>query len=228
MRLDTIAKLIAMLLLQVKNLPTFQTEVGATAADITEVTNDLANLEYLDDQSGIVDADKRTLTQIKQAVYNGDPDDSVADFPVFPVLTAPQPLVAGALPRAQERNRRFKAATGYTPEIGVALGIEGESKEAVDLNTFTPHADLFAAQSGYLFSCVVTNRGESDMWEVLVPAAGREHLDVPRKRDGQVRRLHVRTPRRRSRPPRPPKRPHPAQKEEPKLRPTVRYHPTHG
>ena len=59
-----------MLRLQVKNLPQiFRPEVvWATAADITEVTNDLENLEYLDDQSrrrGRGQADRDV--QIKQA-----------------------------------------------------------------------------------------------------------------------------------------------------------------
>lgn len=42
MKINSYEKLLAMLLLQSANLPTYQTEVGATAADMTAVNQESA------------------------------------------------------------------------------------------------------------------------------------------------------------------------------------------
>lgn len=108
MKFDTIERLLTMLLLQKANLPTFQAQVGATNAEIEEISNDVANLQFLIDFSALVDTNKKTVTKIKQQVYNGDPDETVSPFPVFTDPTPPFPLLAGSLERAVRRNRRYK------------------------------------------------------------------------------------------------------------------------
>lgn len=173
MAIRSFADLLEMLSLQAVNLSTYATEVGATAGDVTAVQDEFENLDYINQYAATIDADKRTIVAIKQAMYNGDPNEALADFPVMAAGALPNtPGVAGIATRTSERNARFKAAPGYTNEIGVALGIASEKKAAIDLEFFRPIIDLFAAQSGYLFSVVVTNRGESDMWEVMVRPQG--------------------------------------------------------
>ena len=93
MKFDTIEKLLAMLLLQKANLPTFQSQVGATNAEIEEINQDVQNLQYLIDLASLVEANKKTVNKIKQQVFNGDPDEEVSPFPVFPAIAAPFPLV---------------------------------------------------------------------------------------------------------------------------------------
>ena len=73
MKIDTIGKLIAVLTLQKQNLTTYQAQVGATLADITEVTNELNNLMAMVTLTEQADGYKRTIFGIKQAMYNGDP-----------------------------------------------------------------------------------------------------------------------------------------------------------
>ena len=48
------------------NISTYQTEVGATAADITFINTALANVAYVDDYANDVDAFKKGVFQIKQ------------------------------------------------------------------------------------------------------------------------------------------------------------------
>ena len=65
-----------------------------------------------------------------------------------------------------KRNRRFKAADGYTKDIGVALGIDGDS--ATDLpELIVPTLEIHPAQMNYEAAIVVGNRGKSDMWQLL-------------------------------------------------------------
>jgi hypothetical protein len=166
MKFDTIEKLLAMLLLQVANLATYKTQIGASDADIEDVAHDAANLQAVVDYSDVVEANKRTVNQIKQQLYNGDPDEPISPFPAFAKFTPPFALAAGALERAQKRNRRFKAADGYTKEIGIALGIEGESAR-IEPDTVKPAFEAFPAQMGYEAAVVIANRGKSDMWKAL-------------------------------------------------------------
>lgn len=171
MQINTIQKLIDMLQLQKINLPTYTTEVAATPADIADVTADLNNLVYLVDYAELVDANKKVVTQIKNAVFNGDAGIEIPPLPAFPAGVPPTALIADCLGRALARNARFKVGPGFTPEIGTALGMNG-GYVPPDPGSVKPTIEVSAAQTGYLFSVVVTNRGDSDMWDVLILGKG--------------------------------------------------------
>lgn len=166
MRIDTYEKLLAMYLLQKANLATYKNEVGATDVDIEAVTFGADNLQYLKDIFDLYEADKKTVAQIKRTVHDGDPDSVIAAFGGFPAFAPPHPLVAGLEALAQKRNRRFKAADGYTREIGIALGIEGDSQKVVP-DTVKPTFEAHPAQMGYEAALVIFNRGDSNMWKAL-------------------------------------------------------------
>lgn len=159
--------LIAKLTLQAANIGTYKTDVEATAAEQTDITNDLANLEEAEDISDVVDENKKTCTQIKQALFNGDENIPIPAYPPFPATSLPAPAKAGAYQRFAERGRRWKTATGWTPEIGTALGYDGPSVKPVP-GTVKPDIQAFAAASNSHFSLVVSNRGEANMWDVYI------------------------------------------------------------
>ena len=163
MQVDTYEKLLTMALLQKQNLPNYKTDVGATGEEITSVTEAAENLQYIKDFLITVEADKMTLTQIKNAVYNGD---AVSDFGGFPAFTPPHALVAGLKEQFQKRNARYKLAEGYTKEIGIALGIE-ENTQPISPDSVKPTFEAFPAQTGYEAALVIANRGKSDMWRAL-------------------------------------------------------------
>lgn len=166
MKLNSYERLVACLVLQEANLPTYKTQVGANEADITAVGEELAVLQYLDEYAATTDAKKKTVFEIKQAVFNGDPDDGVSPFPVFAAAAPPSALVAGCLERAQKRNARFKTAEGYTKEIGIALGIDGDAP-SIAPDSVKPTLEVTPAQSGYEAAVVIGKRGDATMWKVL-------------------------------------------------------------
>jgi hypothetical protein len=166
MKINTIEKLLAMLLLQVANLPTYITQVGATEREIMEIEQDAANIQALMDYAALIDANKKTVIKIKQHLFNGDPDEPISPFPKFEDFTPPFALAAGALERASERNRRYKAAAGYTKEIGIALGIDGDANP-VSPGDVKPTFEAHPAQTGYHAALVISNRGEAKMWKAF-------------------------------------------------------------
>ncbi|HMS43411.1 MAG TPA: hypothetical protein PKE69_24490 [Pyrinomonadaceae bacterium] len=165
MRIDTYQKLIEVLTLQVANLPTYQAAIGATNQELQDVTDALDLLIYLRDYADLMDANKQTVFQIKQAVFNGDKEEPIAAFPVFPPAAPPHTPTADLLGDAQARHRRWKSAAGYTEEIGIALGIE-ENSQPIAPESVKPNIQVSSMQSGYVYTVSVSNRGDARMWDV--------------------------------------------------------------
>lgn len=165
-------ELIDRLTLQEANIATYTANVGATAPEIADIAADRANLEYAESYSDVVDGNKKTVFQIKQALFNGDEDIPVAVYPEFPEGSLPAPGgKAGAYQRFQERGKRWKTAPGWTSEIGTALGYDGPSPKP-DPSEVKPTIELTAAASDYHFSVVVSGRGEANMWDVYILRKG--------------------------------------------------------
>ncbi|HVE56065.1 MAG TPA: hypothetical protein VNB22_04500, partial [Pyrinomonadaceae bacterium] len=149
MQIDSFDKLLTMYNKQKANLATHKSAVGAISDEITEVTEGAENLQYLKDLSELTDTAKKAVFKIKSDVYEGDKDEPVAAFGGFPAFAPPHALIGGLKERAQERNRRYRAAAGYTKAIGIELGIEEESA-SISPDMVKPSAELSAASSGYL------------------------------------------------------------------------------
>lgn len=172
MRINSFEKLVEVLTILDANLPTFQTEVGATANDISEIKDQLANLVYIFDYSDVFDTNKKAVTQIKQALYNGEPGETINAFPPVVNGAFPKSPLAGNLALTNEKIRRFKAAPGYTFQIGVTLGIEDVTPNVVDPATVKPTLQAFSAATDYVVSIVTANRGNSDQWTVSLLRKG--------------------------------------------------------
>ena len=167
MRIDTIARLIEVLTLQKANLPTYQVQVGATAADITRVNEHLKILIELADHCELYDANKRTAFGIKDQVFRGVEGEPVAPVPTTPAFVPPFPPVSGILSITNSANRRFREGPDYDNEIGIALGIASDPTTPTNPTTLQSTIELFAAQSGAMFSVVVGNRStKSPCWPV--------------------------------------------------------------
>ena len=165
------ADIVGKLTVQNANIGTYKSQVEATADEIADIINDLSNLEYADDYSDVVDENKKTCTQIKQALFNGDENIPIPVYPTFTQGTLPNTAKAGAYQRYIERGKRWKTANGWTDEIGTALGYGGSSPKP-DPATVKPTIEVTAAASNAHFSVVVSGRGEANMWDVYILRKG--------------------------------------------------------
>jgi hypothetical protein len=164
-------ELIARLTLQNANIGTYGTDVGATAGEIADIANDLANLIYAQEQAEIVDGGKKTFFQIKQALFNGDDKVVIPEYPPIPPATLPNAAKGGAYQRYIDRGKRWKTFPTWTQEINTALGYDGSAPKP-DPSEVKPTIELTAAASNYHFSIVVSGRGEANMWDVYILRKG--------------------------------------------------------
>ena len=171
-QLTTLDAVIDCLAAQKANLPTYQTEVGASAQDILDVTQMLTNLNAIRDFCDVVGADKQAAFGIKNAMFRGAIGDPVAVPPVFPVLSFATAPVSGGREITMNRNKRFMLGPAYTSEIGEALLIEAPKSESLIPSEQKPDIHLFGAATNHHFSCVVEKRGDSDMWQLWVQRKG--------------------------------------------------------
>ena len=163
----TAAKLLEAQTILETNLPTYKNEVGATDDEVQANSRDRANMAQAIANSDLLDEDKRTATGIKNAVYDGDPGEPIAVYPPTAVQPLPHPdQMCGAESRYRELKRRYKAAKGYTAEIGMALGFETET-QSISPGSVIPTVEAFAAQTGYHAAIVIGNRHDSTMWKCL-------------------------------------------------------------
>ena len=160
------ATFLQMMQLQRANIAQYATEVGASAADITEITNDADNMEWIIEFCELMDEAKKTAFKVKEAFIRGTKDDDpVGAFVTPPANTPPFPLVADLEKRARERNGRFLKAKGITEAAKVALGLVGEPPKT---DSVQPTIKVAALPGGYAFEVTVRDKQDATMFTVQV------------------------------------------------------------
>jgi hypothetical protein len=173
---NTAQKLLDALTVESSNIDTYKSVLGFGSAEIDECNHDKANLEVALDNVQIANEDKKTVTDIKDDVYNGDPKDTVSGYPAFGITALPFPAqAAGALSRYNNRKQRARLSAGYTTGIGIAMGYEDEPGAAIPPGSVKPVIDAASpAATGYSFALVVSGREDADSADVYVRRAGSE------------------------------------------------------
>ncbi len=187
MRINSIARLLECFGLQKANLGTYSTEVGATAADITRVTQHQAIVDSLIEYCNLIDANKKTAFGIKDLVINGPTGQPVPDMPVTPAYVPPFPLESGVMDTTNSRNRVFEEGQAYDEDIGTALGIVVPSPSAPLAATVRPTLTLEASQNGgYAFAFIIGNRAESSFWRLYTAPVGSTNWTLAESGTGKV------------------------------------------
>lgn len=173
MPVKTFDDLIDMLTVQADNIGTYKADLDATVAEQTAITEDLANLVYIRDFVETFDADKKSVTKIKQDLFNGDQSKPISAFPTFAAGALPFPNAEpNALSRHNATNARWKTAPGYTEQIGLAMAIVSPPPSNVIPGDVKPTINVFAAANNHHFSVVVSGREQADSWEVWIQRKG--------------------------------------------------------
>ena len=171
-QLKTLDALIECLAAQMANLDTYKNKVGATAQDITDVTEMHNNLVGIDNHSDLTNSNKEATTAVKTAVYVGTVGDPVANPPTTPAFVFATTPLSGGREITMNRNKRFMLGPAYSVEIGEALMIEAPASQAVVPAEAKPQLNLFGAATNHHFSCVVEKRADSDMWQLWIQRKG--------------------------------------------------------
>jgi len=145
----------------------YDAELGLTAGEV------LAIVALCDEYAAVYtyytqsQAHKQALTQWRDLAFLGDPEgDALPNPPAAPAYNSPGGEVIGMLNVFRAERDRWVAAAGYTQAIGEDLMIVSTAPEGIIPGEVEPTINVFAAQTGYMFSIVVNGREESDSWIV--------------------------------------------------------------
>lgn len=163
MRIRNAEELLDKLNVEQANIEAYKSALGFGSAEITECTQDRANLVVAMDNQDIVDADKKMVTKVKNEVFDGDENEDLSAYPSFTLTPLPFPTMkAGALTRYENRRARAKLAKGYTEQIGIAMGYKTAPAEPIadaELAAALKASDL----GGYQYEVEFLKQGKSGM-----------------------------------------------------------------
>lgn len=168
----TTARFVQHIQQQKQSIVQYKDEVGASAADITEIVSDTDVAEFLLDITNQANEFKETAFGIKSRFFSTKTEPPAGEFMIAPDTTPPTPIVAGAIKRSRERDQRFLHAVGITEAARIALDLIGDTPSDISPETVKPTTDARAASTGYEFALIVGNRQKSDMYDVFVIRSG--------------------------------------------------------
>lgn len=176
MDIRTAPLFLAALNVEKANINTYKTQLGFGAAEIDENSEDYGNLNAALNNVQVATEDKQAVTNVKDAVYNGDVNEAVNPYPSFAMTALPFPdRKAGALSRYNNRKKRAKLAAGYTEQIGIAMGYADEPGAAIPPGSVKPVIESASASAtGYSFALLISNRGDADSADALIRRKGSE------------------------------------------------------
>lgn len=124
-------------------VPPNQATLGLTAGDITALTENAANFDYLVNVAQQVSDSKQAFTDFKNDMFYGEPGFSPA-LPTFPTITTPATISGGIITWLKALLKRIKAAPGYTEQIGEELGLIVDNPEPLVPGDIVPELKIAA------------------------------------------------------------------------------------
>jgi hypothetical protein len=167
------AGLLSHLQIQKQNIGQYKNEARADGAEITSITEDHDNMDWIMNHCTVVDEYKTTAFGVKRAFIRGKIGAAVGSLVTAPDNTPPSALVAGVEQRSRERDARFKLSQAMTEAARLALDLV-DSQQHISPDSVKPTVEPFPAAGNYEFALVVANRGESDMYDVQIRRKGSE------------------------------------------------------
>jgi hypothetical protein len=146
--------------------------LGFTAAEITGVSDDNLVMQFLADIFNQIKAYESAMTQYRKIITEGDIGDPTPGFPGDPTFALPKEIATGLFERLNDLRDRIMVAPAYTDETGALLGILPGTPDPISPADVKPSIQVFAAATGYMFSVVVADRADSNMWEVFIMRKG--------------------------------------------------------
>ncbi len=142
------------------------------SGEVAQVDRDNNVMQFLSDSFNQVNAYDDAMRQYRRIITEGEIGDPTPKIPASPAFSFPDEVDTGIFERTLNLIARVKSAADYTDEIGALLGILPSTPDPISSSEAKPTIRVEAAQTGYLFSVVVANRAESDMWEAWILRKG--------------------------------------------------------
>src|SRR2546423_12805728 len=99
------------------------TTLGLTAAEVTQITDDSAVVNFLAGAAVTIDAYKEAVRQYRKLITEGKIGEPTPAFPANLALTLPTVIKPGMFERLIDYVDRIRASAAYTDEVGAAYGI---------------------------------------------------------------------------------------------------------
>ncbi len=176
----TISRFVQHLQIQKANINQYKAEIGASSADITEVTNDADVAEFLVEVTDLLEELKKTGNGIKARFFSNKTEPPAGEFMNAPDTTPPAAIIAGAIKRSRERDQRFLNSQGITEAAKIAMDLIGEAAPDVQPETVKPTVEAHSAVTGYEAGLIIGNRQKADSYRVFVQRGingNREQID---------------------------------------------------
>jgi hypothetical protein len=139
---------------------------------VTEVENDNTVMQFLADIFNQIKAYEEAVRQFRIIITEKDIGDPTPAFPANPAFALPVVIPTGLFERLNRLRTQIMAADAYTDEIGALLGILSKAKPSLAPGDVKPAIEASGAQTGHLFTIVVKDRAEADMWDVFIQRKG--------------------------------------------------------
>lgn len=146
--------------------------LGFKDADIEAVKNDNAVMQFLADIFNQIKAYEEAVRQFRIIITEKDIGDPTPAFPANPAFALPVVIPTGLFERLNKLRTQITAADNYTDEIGALLGILPKAKPSLSPGDVKPSIEASGAQTGHLFTIIVKDRGDADMWDVFIQRKG--------------------------------------------------------
>ena len=160
--------------------------LGLTQDELDQIKSDNDVIQFLANTATEQKAYDDAVRTYRKIITEGAIGDITPPFPANPAHALPVVIPTGMFERLSDIYRtRILASVDYTDEQGNLLGIIGTTPAPPDPASVKPTIEVFAAQTGYLFSVVIANRGESDTWETFILPKGSANWSLAKTATGK-------------------------------------------
>jgi hypothetical protein len=164
----------------------FSATLGFAAADVTKVQQDAAVVQWLADAIATAEANLRAFRDYRDEILYNEKGDAAPVAPPTGLPAQPAVMTAEIVERLDKLVNRIRLADNYTQAIGEALGIvPATGGSVVNPANLKPQIQLFPSQTGFMFTTVVSLRGDADMFEVQIRRAGSESWQTVKSGTGK-------------------------------------------
>lgn len=156
-------------------IASYAVPLGLTGPEVAEIQGLCQEFLVINEFVTESQAYAHGLTDWRTLALYGNPKGALLPAaPSTPAPPAPATYVIGLIAVFRDWRARLVSSSGYSLPIGEDLMIVKVDSESLNPAEVTPTAQASAAQTGYLIGLLVSNRADSDSWQVETRQKGQD------------------------------------------------------